>query len=184
MKIILPCTSVFNFFISEQATVLFCRLSLDKIQRMGQWANSVLEKTYLLFFTPDMVLAAGGHLGVAENYYQLFWEPRYQTPVPPDFVEYVYPFIGKLEAAADRMEAKKLKIPSVRAIILSLKYMATVLWQDTLDMAFTEVCFDENSEVRNPCIIKVMQHPEFQKELVHYKFMMDSKVSYLRYSCF
>ena len=134
----------------------------------------------MLFYTPDMALAAGCHAGVAEKNYKLFWEPRYQLGVPEGFVEYVYPFITDLDAAAEEMEAKKLVIPSVRSMIAALYYIAPVLWQDTIDMAYTGVCFDEEKEVSNPCIKKIMQHPNFQKELLVYTSLMDSKVSYFQ----
>lgn len=75
-------------------------------------------------------------------------------------------------------------IPSVRSMIASLKYMATVLWQDTIDMAYRKDCFDDKNDCLNPCINKVMQHPDFQKELLIYTSMMDANVSYFKHECF
>ncbi|KAL4534536.1 hypothetical protein Ndes2437A_g05313 [Nannochloris sp. 'desiccata'] len=73
-------------------------------------------------------------------------------------------------------QRSKMVIPSVRSMIASLKYMATVLWQDTIDMAYRKDCFDDKNDCLNPCINKVMQHPDFQKELLIYTSMMDANV--------
>ena len=54
---------------------------------MGKWSYHVMCKSYLLYFKPIGLLAAGGWPGVAQNDYSQFWHEHFCMAVPAELVD-------------------------------------------------------------------------------------------------
>lgn len=143
-------------------------VSLDQIKRMGQWALSVLEKTYLLFFTPEAVLAAGGFPGASTKDITKFWAARFTRVMPEALLLKIFPCLKALKEGLEKLEATNRIVPSVQGVIASLEYLATVFFQDCLDMAHTGLCFNSEGICTNPSINFLREDPIFQAELAQY----------------
>lgn len=135
---------------------------------MGQWALSVLEKTYLLFFTPEAVLAAGGFPGASTKDITKFWAARFTRVMPEALLLKIFPCLKALKEGLEKLEATNRIVPSVQGVIASLEYLATVFFQDCLDMAHTGLCFNSEGICTNPSINFLREDPIFQAELAQY----------------
>ena len=58
-----------------------------------------MYKSYLMFFSPEGLLAAGNWPGATKKEYDMhFWHPRFLIDVPPSLIRLVFPFLGSNEA--------------------------------------------------------------------------------------
>lgn len=135
---------------------------------MGQWAVSVLEKTYLLFFNPEAVLAAGGFPGAANKDFTRFWAARFTRVMPEILRLRIFPCLKALKEALAKLEAEQRSIPSLRGVIASFEYLATVFFQDCLELAHTRLCFNSEGICTTPSIKFMLDDPIFQVELAQY----------------
>ena len=70
---------------------------MQVISRMGHWVYQALYRSYLLFFKPAGLLAAGDWPGAATNDYSLFWHERFLMTVPEELVNLLFPFLVRLD---------------------------------------------------------------------------------------
>ena len=55
--------------------------------------------------------------------------------------------IPLLEETLIELEKQGRKVPSVRSMIAVLKYLATVAYQDALDLVYTKACMKDSGEI-------------------------------------
>lgn len=148
--------------------------------RMGQWSQTVMEKAYLTFFTPALVLAAGGFRGAATHDYKQFWHARFTREIPPPLIAKIFPFLAELKRTWREMEGEGKKVPSVRSLVFVLEYLAAVVFQDALELVRTGRCFVPGEDGRpvchNRCIRFLLNEPEFQRELHLYQVLHSLQV--------
>ena len=77
--------------------VVIIETSLQVIKRMGHWIYDAMVKSYLTFFKPAGLLAAGEWPGAAKNDYGQFFHERFMMTVPEELVEYLFPHLPELK---------------------------------------------------------------------------------------
>jgi hypothetical protein len=144
----------------------------EAIERAGNWVQSAgdMQRSYLVNWNPQLVVALAGFRGAAEHNYNLHFEPRFSVGVPEDLVDFYYPFLPGLRArlAAERESGRK--VPTSAASMLALlEYLARVGVQDALDIV--ELYYDSETEARNPVLARLMAHASFEELRQQYSAM-------------
>jgi hypothetical protein len=77
------------------ASNILPRLPLPQvIARLGRWLHTALTSSYLRFFKPEGLLAAGGW---DRRDYASFFSPRFHVDVPDQLVAEIMPFLASLQ---------------------------------------------------------------------------------------
>ncbi|KAK9916158.1 hypothetical protein WJX75_009514 [Coccomyxa subellipsoidea] len=129
------------------------------IARMGKWNYEALSKSYLMYFKPQGLLAAGGWPGAAQNDYDQFWHPRFCVSVPRELVDLLFPFLRNLEQTVK--ELGKDATNSMKSVPAALDYLAVVVVQDALE--------DAERYPDNPVHVLLLASPVFRKLLDQYE---------------
>lgn len=89
-------------------------VSLQTIGRMGRWLHQALTKSYLLFYRPEGLLAAGGWPGAASKDFSQFWAPRFCVEIDPIFISIVFPFFDEFQQQVTVVLAASVFVGMVR----------------------------------------------------------------------
>ena len=95
--------------------------------------GTAMFQSYLMFFKPEGLLAAGSWPGALERDFGMFWATRFCVEVPRALIDYIFPWLTNLEAEVVNLEADAL--PSHLAAPKVVAYLGSVLIQDSLDLA-------------------------------------------------
>ncbi len=104
---------------------------MQTIERMGKWAKAAMYKSYLKFYKPEGLLAAGEW--PIEQPHGLYWAPRFLVKIPEELTDAVFPFYKPLRDTVKAMGDKARG--SHRGVVAVLEYLAKVLVQDALHLA-------------------------------------------------
>lgn len=140
---------------------------------MGQWNQSVVEKTYLHWFTPKLVLGGGGW---PIDKLDEFWAPRFVMELPESLLVKMYPFFPTLAAQLKELEDARVECTSVRSMVECLRYLAEVVFQDALDLVHTRLCF-VGEEIPCRTIKMLLEDAEFLQQLGIYSALHKTGVS-------
>lgn len=95
------------------------------IARVGRWLRNALITSYLKFFSPEALLAAGDWDRAS---FDSFFAEHFCIDVPEELVAYVFPFLATLTKQVEDMGGKAEQ--SARAIPEVLSYLGEVVVQD------------------------------------------------------
>ena len=135
-----------------------------------------MELTYLTFFPPALVLAAGGAPGAATNDFGNWWSPRFLINCPAGLVDKMYPFLPRLRQQKKVLDDSGIPSPSVESLIKAFTYLAGVVFQDALEFLRLGQCHDARQQINNRPILWLTQQKEFQEEFMHYKLLHECGV--------
>jgi hypothetical protein len=110
----------------------FCWL-LQVIARCGRWLRQALYLSYLKFFKPEGLLAAGGWETGSKDAEAMFWAERFCVVVSDSLVALVFPFLGELKEQV--AELGKDATTSMLGMPQLLDYLGRVVVQDALELA-------------------------------------------------
>ena len=123
------------------------------IARMGAWLYDAMYRSYLLFFKPEGLLAAGGWPGAAQKQFDTFWAARFCVDVPPELIQLLLPILPGLRREVRELGAKAGN--SKKSIVKVLEYLAIVVVQDALELAA--------NFPQQPAHALLLQDPMFQQ---------------------
>jgi hypothetical protein len=78
------------------------------IGRQGRWLHQAMFKSYLLFFRPEGLLAAGGWPGAAERDFDHFFAERFCVKIDEHFQQLLFPFAQDFAQAVSNIDAALL----------------------------------------------------------------------------
>jgi hypothetical protein len=129
---------------------------LGDIGRMGGWLKDALTVSYLKYFTPQGLLAAGGW---DKDRRDSFFAERFFIPVPEGLKAEVFPFLATLREQVQAMGKDAPK--SARATPEVLDYLAAVLVQDACDLLVHADIAVRAAAAANPVIKRLKRLPQF-----------------------
>ena len=147
------------------------------IQRVSHQNTGSLSNNYLLQFSPQALVAAGGWPSVAGNDYDMYFHPRFLMFPTASIVHCVFPMIEQLQQQIVERKARGEISISQTAFVAAVQYLAVVVYQDSLDMLYTGVALDELGECTNPCIKRLLGNEDFCVRLQHYTELIQNGVS-------
>lgn len=86
------------------------------IGRAGNWLKDAMYKSYLMFFSPEGLLAAGNWPGATKKEFDMhFWHPRFLIDVPPSLIRVVFPFLGKIQLCIAKFHHTRVQSPIAKS---------------------------------------------------------------------
>ena len=146
------------------------------LQRFGQWNQNVMQLNYLLMFSPSALLAAGGWRKPTNDYEQ-FFSPRFLMMPTDALIAHIFPFLPKLEADVKELQESGIACTSQTSFLAWCKYLAVVGYQDTLELAYDGIIYDEDGVCSNPCIRRIIEHDDFKLRFQQFEANVDIGVS-------
>ena len=126
IKVILACARLNN-----------ACMWLQVIMRHGRWQfSTAMFQSYLMFFKIEGLLASGNWPGAAEKDFGMFFAPRFCVEVSPSLIACVFPWFETFRQAV--AELGRDAQPSHLTLVKVIPYLATVLVQDSLELAASE----------------------------------------------
>ena len=104
-----------------------------------------------------------------------FFAGRFLLHPTAAIINVIYPCLEQLRGRAEELLAQRGKVlPSVRSMISVLEYLAVVVFQDALELADT---YEEAGVSSNPCLQRLLNHPDFRERLAEYRRCRSEGVS-------
>lgn len=97
--------------------------------------------------------------------------------MPPALLHVIYPFFSNLEKQCQALEAAGKTVPSVRSVVECLRYLATVFFQDALELVRSGECLSAEGVCLDPCIMLIWRDQAFQRKLAYYTCLYEAGVS-------
>lgn len=116
---------------NEDKLMIVILFLLQTIARFGRWLRDALHQSYLRFFKPDGLMAVAGW-DTTEGLGTYFQE-RFCVEVPQILKEVVFPFMPGFAKAVKELGLSA--DPSMQSMVPLLDYLATVVVQDSLELA-------------------------------------------------